>query len=124
MSFTECAARAFTAVSIQKNAPESSGVYGLANAREWIFIGEANNIRARLMEHLSEAGTRLMHRQPTGFTFEECSPGERIRRHDALVRQFAPSCNRRAGLAVNRRIILPDVRYPPREQCGQPVQAA
>lgn len=67
MSFAECAARLFRAVSIRKNAPESSGVYGLSNGREWVFIGEASNIRARLMEHLEEADTMLANRKPTGF---------------------------------------------------------
>jgi len=97
MSFVECAARTFTAVSIQKNAPECSGVYGLSNGREWVFIGETSNIRARLMEHLDEAGTTLKHRKPTGFTFEECSPADRVSRQDALVRQLEPFCNRRGG---------------------------
>lgn len=94
MSFSECAARSFTAISVGKNAPESSGVYGLSNGREWIFIGEANNIRARLMEHLEETDTLLMNRMPTGFTFAECSPRDRVIRQDALVRQFEPFCNR------------------------------
>lgn len=95
MSFSECAARSFTAISIRKNAPESSGVYGLSNGREWIFIGEANNIRARLMEHLQETGTLLMDRMPTGFTLEECLPSHRAARQDLLIRQFEPFCNRR-----------------------------
>ena len=67
MSFVECAARSFTAVSIQKNAPDSSGVYGLSNGCEWIFIGETSNIRARLMEHLNEIDTVLARRGPTGL---------------------------------------------------------
>jgi hypothetical protein len=41
MPFAQFAARSFTAVSIQKNAPESSGVYGLFNARECLLIGKA-----------------------------------------------------------------------------------
>jgi hypothetical protein len=97
MSFAECAARLFTVVSVRKNAPEASGVYGISNGREWIFIGEASNIRERLMEHLAETGTMLANRRPTGFTFEECPPDNRLSRQDALVRQFEPSCNRRIG---------------------------
>ena len=95
MSFAEGAARAFTAVSIRKNAPESSGVYGLSNGREWIFIGEGNNIRSCLMQHLQETGTLLKTRMPTGFTFEECPPSDRFKRQGLLVRQFEPFCNRR-----------------------------
>jgi predicted GIY-YIG superfamily endonuclease len=97
MSFTECGARSFTAVSVTKNAPERSGVYGLSNGNEWVFIGEASNIRARLMEHLEETNTMLTNRRPTGFTFEECPPSDRSSRQDALVRQFEPFCNRRPG---------------------------
>ena len=97
MSFAECAPRLFTAVSIRKNAPESSGVDGLSNGSEWVFIGEASNIRARLMEHLEEANTMLAKRKPTGFAFEECPPGNRLSRQDALVRRFEPFCNRRLG---------------------------
>ena len=94
MAFTECAARSFTAVSIQKNAPDCSGVYALTNSREWIFVGEANNIQARLMEHLAETGTSLTARMPTGFTFEICSPANRLGRRAQLVREFSPYCNR------------------------------
>lgn len=107
MSFSECAARSFTAISIRKNAPECSGVYGLSNGREWIFIGEGNNIRTCLMEHLQETGTLLKTRMPTGFTFEECPASDRAKRHDLLVRQFEPFCNRYleyVGGRVHRRI--------------------
>lgn len=95
MSFAECAARSFTAISVQKNAPECSGVYGLSNGLEWVFIGEAGNIQAQLMTHLREVGTVLTSRKPTGFTFEICSPAERPTRQARLVRDFQPFCNRR-----------------------------
>ena len=86
MPFAECAARSFTVVSIQQNAPEFSGVYGLSNAREWLLVGESDNIRASLLEHDRETGTVLKNRMPTGFTFELCSLTERIARQEALVR--------------------------------------
>lgn len=101
MPFTEGSARSFTVESVRKNAPEVSGVYGLSNAREWIFIGETNNIQARLMEHLKETDTELVNRRPTGFAFERCSPVERIYRQNALVQQFEPFCNRRIGHTRN-----------------------
>jgi hypothetical protein len=97
MPFAQCATRSFTAISVQNNAPPSSGVYGLSNAREWLFIGEGNNIRAHLLEHLREMGTALRIQNPTGFTFELCSPGERIARQDRLVRELEPRFNRRMG---------------------------
>jgi hypothetical protein len=95
MSFAQCAPRSFTVASVQKNAPECSGVYGLSNDRDWIFIGEAHDLRARLLEHLSEIDTPLAYKRPVGFAYEECSPLDRVERQSALVRQFAPVCNRR-----------------------------
>jgi len=97
MPFLEVAGRCFTAVSVQKNAPELSGVYGLSNGREWLFIGESNNIRAQLLEHLRQVSTVLDNQKPTGFTFELCPPGERISRQNALIRELAPRFNRRMG---------------------------
>jgi hypothetical protein len=95
MPFRECAGRSFNIASIQNNAPASPGVYGLSNAREWLFVGQGNNIREHLLDHLKEVGTVLSAQNPTGFTFELCSAGERIGRRDALVRELTPRCNQR-----------------------------
>jgi hypothetical protein len=95
MPFAEFAGRSFTVASIRKNAPESAGVYGLSNAREWLFVGQGNNIREHLLDHLKEVGTVLSAQHPTGFTFELCSPAQRIGRRDALVRELTPRCNQR-----------------------------
>ena len=95
MPFADCTAKSFTVPSVRKNAPELSGVYGLSNAREWLFVGQGNNIRAQLMEHLNEVDTALMAQNPKGFAFELCPPSELIRRQDALVRELEPRCNRR-----------------------------
>src|ERR1700724_4224770 len=65
--------------SILFNAPESSGVYGLYGAI-WIYIGEADNIRARLLEHLAGDNPFINQYQPSGFAFELVSPPERSRR--------------------------------------------
>jgi len=75
MPFAECRAHSLTVVSIQKNAPQYSGVYGLSNAREWLFIGESDNIRAHLLELHRKIGTVLERQNPMGFTFELCSLG-------------------------------------------------
>ena len=52
------------------------GVYGLSNAREWVFVGVADDIRAALLGHLQEGNTPLKSRAPTGFTFEICHPSQ------------------------------------------------
>jgi excinuclease UvrABC nuclease subunit len=43
---------AFTVISVVNNAPQASGVYGLADMRQWIYVGEAVDIQAELLRHL------------------------------------------------------------------------
>src|SRR5260370_2702467 len=56
----------FQRESILQNAPECSGVYGLFNAF-WIYIGEAENLRARILEHLAGDNPSIAPFQPSGF---------------------------------------------------------
>ena len=39
MPFTQHIPRVFTATGVRMYAPMASGVYGISNAREWIYIG-------------------------------------------------------------------------------------
>ena len=94
MPFQNCAGYSFSAVSVQRNAPSLSGVYGLSNHREWIFVGVADDIQAALLGHLRERGTLLQARTPMGFVFEVCGPGDRISRQNRLVLEMEPVCNR------------------------------
>ena len=96
MPFENHGSRAFTETSILKNAPAASGVYGLSNAREWIFVGESDNLRSRLLAHLRGADPALAQ-APTGFTFELSRPAERLGRQNRLVLELAPVQNRRVG---------------------------
>ena len=75
-------------------ASATSGVYGISNAREWIYIGETDNIQGTLLTHLQEPDTSLMKRQPTGFVFEVCDRERRPTRQDRLVLEYEPTCNR------------------------------
>jgi excinuclease UvrABC nuclease subunit len=95
MPFEQFGALMFTATSVERNAPASSGVYGLSNSREWIYVGESGDIRAQLLRHLHEQGTSLREKSATGFTYELCSATERIARQNQLVRELEPVCNRR-----------------------------
>lgn len=81
--------------AVQTYAPVASGVYGISNAREWVFIGETDDIQGALLAHTQESGTALMNRQPTGFVFEVCDPFKRSARQDSLVLEYEPRCNRR-----------------------------
>ncbi len=95
MPFEECARQSFTVASIQANAPALSGIYGLSNAREWIYIGESDNIRASLLNELEQGDSALLDRRPTEFVFELCAPDARSSRQDRLVLECEPVYNRR-----------------------------
>jgi hypothetical protein len=97
MPFANFPARVFTTASVHRDAPAGSGVYGLSNAREWIYIGETDNIKARLLEHLQEKNTFLTGRLPTGFTFELCPPYDRVARQNRLILELGPAWSRRSG---------------------------
>ena len=102
MSFADCAAMSFTRASVQKNAPDCSGVYGLSNGREWVFIGEGDSIRSHLLGHLNDLDAVLKTRAPTGFSFEVCAPKDRTARQEMLVRRLKPFYNTRLEPAARR----------------------
>ena len=97
MPFDQPTPRSLTPVSIRANAPAGSGLYGISNAREWIYIGETDNIQATLLGHLQELDTSLMKRQPTGFVFEVCDRDGRPARQDRLVLEYEPACNQHSS---------------------------
>ena len=97
MPFENHGNRSFTAISVAKNAPHASGVYGLADARQWIYIGETADIQAELMSHLQDPHRFLKEHPASGFTFELTTAGERIERQNQLVLELKPIGNRIPG---------------------------
>ena len=100
MPFEQFTPRSFTPVSVRANAPSASGIYGISNAREWIFIGESDNVQASLLVELQQSDSALLKRGPTGFVFELCDVGGRRARQDRLILEYEPVCNRRL-LGIN-----------------------
>lgn len=94
MPFENQFALVFSAMSVRKNAPPLSGVYGLSSAQEWIYVGHSDNIQGELLQHLAEISTLSRDAHPTGFTFELCPPETRVARQDRLVRELEPVRNR------------------------------
>jgi excinuclease UvrABC nuclease subunit len=95
--------RSFNASAIREHAPARSGVYGISNAQEWIYIGESDNIRETLMDHLADAGPSRQLR-PTGFVYEVCEREVRISRQDRLVLEYEPVRNRLLTDGTNYRL--------------------
>ncbi len=94
MPFEQLIPRPLSLIAVHAYAPTTSGVYGISNALEWIYIGETDNIQGTLLAHLQELGTSFMKRQPTGFVFEVCDGVRRQARQDRLVLEYEPTCNR------------------------------
>ena len=85
MPFTQFIALPFSSRIVEAHAPVASGIYRISNAREWIYIGETENIQRARFHHLQYRGTSLVKRQPTGFVFELCDGARRPARQDRLV---------------------------------------
>jgi predicted GIY-YIG superfamily endonuclease len=87
-------------VSVDKNVPAASGVYGLADASQWIYVGETANIHAELFQHLQHPNAFLKGHSPSGFTYELSSQEYRAGRRDQLVFELQPIGNQLvAGLS-------------------------
>jgi hypothetical protein len=94
MPFDQHFPRSLNASSVRAYAPTSTGVYGISNAREWIYIGETDNIQEALLGHLRDLDSALMKRQPTGFVFEICDRANRPTRQARLILEYKPTCDR------------------------------
>jgi len=97
MPFENHGNRSFTRTSIGKNAPPAPGVYGLADARQWIYVGETGDIQAELLAHLQNPHAFLREHPPSGFTYELTAAGQRIERQNQLVLELEPIGNRLVG---------------------------
>jgi hypothetical protein len=99
MPFNQFLPRPLTTAAVRAFAPVASGLYGVSNASQWLFIGETDDIQDALLTHLQDYETPLMKKQPTGFVFEICDRAGRCARQDRLVLEYEPACNR----AISRR---------------------
>ena len=95
MPFDQPVPRPFAQTDVQSFAPSAPGVYGISNAREWIYIGETDNIRFALLAHMREWHASVMERHPTGFVWELCDGPQRTTRQNRLVLEYEPVFNRR-----------------------------
>lgn len=84
-----------TRTSVIQNAPEESGVYGLALPGKWVYIGHSFNIRRALLDYLTGQKPYVLQWQPRLFTFELLSYQARQVRQRELVAHYHPICNRK-----------------------------
>ena len=77
-------------------APRASGVYGIYNNNQWIYVGEAQDMEARLYAHLrgeSDQSPCILHRNPSFFILERCDEATRKVRERTLILELRPACN-------------------------------
>jgi hypothetical protein len=102
MPFENCFGRVFTAVTIQREAPEASGVFGISNSRRWLYIADSENIRASLMGYLADSPANSQD-PPAGFSFELSPAYSRTARRDRLIAELTPLQNQSAAVSPRRR---------------------
>jgi len=61
----------FNRNAILTDVPRFSGVYGIFREGVWIYVGEAGDMQARLIQHLTaDDSADIRAQMPIGFTFE------------------------------------------------------
>lgn len=83
----------FNHASITTHAPSAPGIYALWNQDAWVYVGECEDLRHRLLDHVSNEQECIGREQPTTFGFELIEdPLERLARQAALIRELMPIC--------------------------------
>lgn len=89
----------FTRPGIEWLKEGQKGCYGLyqqqAQARAWIYVGRALDIRKRLLEHLNGDDTCITQYWPTHFVAALSDNYETLEKQ--LIREYNPHCNEKVG---------------------------
>ena len=93
------ASMVFNAATIQREALAAPGVYGLSNARQWLYVAQSDNIRESLLAHLMERDTELSNLNPSGFTFEVSDGNHRAARREQLATELKPVVSKPSRVA-------------------------
>jgi hypothetical protein len=90
----KAASHAWLGQKIMQRAPKTSGVYAIFNKENWIYVGEASDLRVKLIAHFDGENACIKESAPFGFQFEVVPPKKRLARKKQLVRELKPVCNR------------------------------
>jgi hypothetical protein len=88
----ESPAYVFTPRAVFDKAPKDSGVYSIFTSKQWVYIGESDDIQQSLFNHLNEPGACLQRFSPLSFSFELKTPAERRATLDALIAARKSAC--------------------------------
>jgi len=79
--------------AVHDMAPGASGVYTIYTSQQWLYVGESDDIRQSLFEHLNAPGACMNRRGPLSYSFELVPAAERAARRQALIAALVPACN-------------------------------
>jgi predicted GIY-YIG superfamily endonuclease len=104
MPFKQPYTHPYNEQAVRASAPAVSGVYGIysrhGSEQDWIYVGESQDIQARLIEHLQGKGPEdacIRSYSPTSFTYEAVEEKRRVGRQDELILELHPVCNEKLG---------------------------
>ncbi|HVX41399.1 MAG TPA: hypothetical protein VHB25_17675 [Gemmatimonadaceae bacterium] len=85
----------FTKEGISKLNPEQTGCYGIYRTGRWIYVGRAECIRTRLLQHVNDTRSDIWKQNPTHVVAVVTQ--EHVEREKALIMEFKPCCNQKVG---------------------------
>ena len=105
MNWMKPGSYSFTQLSIFLQVPAKSGVYVLHNSNRCIYIGETDNLRKTLQQHLRGDNPWISLWEPSGVYFELWPETGRYERKFHLITQFQPLLTDTAGECPGLSII-------------------
>jgi hypothetical protein len=87
----------FTQLSIFLQVPAKSGVYALHNSNRCLYIGETDNLRQTLQQHLRSDNPWISLWEPSGVYFELWPETGRYERKMHMIHEFQPIISDAAG---------------------------
>jgi excinuclease UvrABC nuclease subunit len=80
-----------TPASLQSKAPLKEGVYGIRSGDRWLYVGQSEDLRRRLIE-LFQDRSNPIHKYPNLEFLCEVTPMGEDRMRQLLI-EFRPLCN-------------------------------
>jgi len=71
-------------------APDDSGIFGLKNHGEWVYIASSNNIRQALLYYLDGNMPWISQQRPVQFAYELVDRARRTLRCSQLTAEYRP----------------------------------
>jgi excinuclease UvrABC nuclease subunit len=99
MSLSEQDPRWFSEAGISSIKAGQTGVYGIYNSSEWIYIGQAEDLRDRLLEHVrgkSDQSSCMLKHNPTSWVGQIVDKSQLDSLESSLIAEYSPACNKTA----------------------------